>query len=311
MTAPRPTPPLEYASPWLNLAIPRVNTNTLAERGREVLTHLKQRGIALPHGNRLQVAISTIDRLNANLIVPTPEDPSACRATTEALRTLWEAFFIMHAALARDWHPNPFPNETLRYLLEGAPDASDDTNPLPRSKQFELYVAAWLATGRAEVRSGEPDLRLLYYGTYLGIAAKRLQTTGTVRLLKIMKEGGKQLAQQGMRGFVALNLDAYMDSLDSTAVGEDLGASFNASVAEAHRQMLRLNDRPAVIGVMLLGYRCDWLFGDGRPTLRWVYPFQVYAFSDLEPVDRFREYFETHFRPRLQDGLRTVLALVS
>lgn len=301
---------LQYASGWRNLGVPRVNTYTLARRGEEVLAHLGQRGVRLPPGNRVQLAIRTIDRLNANSLVPSEDDPSTCRETGEALRTLWEAFFIMHAALDRKWQRDPFPNELLRYMLKGAPIAQGESNPDARAKEFELYVAAMFAAARADVQAGEPDLRFLYHGEYLGVAAKRVRSVEIDTLVKDMRDGGDQIARQGLRGFLALNLDAYLDSLDITVAGEALGASFNRSVEAAHGELLRLTYRP-IIGVMILGNRVEWVFDEAKPSIRWTSPTQVLGFSELEPEERFREYFDTHFTPRLEAGLSRVAALVA
>jgi hypothetical protein len=126
-----------------------------------------------------------------------------------------------------------------------------------------------------------------------------------------MKKGAEQIAAQGIRGFVAMNLDAYLDSLTLDELPDAVGQSFNDRVSEAHDAFMRLADRPAAIGALLFGTRVDWVFGGEKPTIRWVNPLQWIGFSELEPAERFREFFDTNIKPRLEAGLGRIGALSS
>ena len=141
---------------------------------------------------------------------------------------------------------------------------------------------------------------------------KRMQSMDPGELVRDMRKGATQIAQQGLRGFLAINIDGYLDSLPlDEGLAEAIGERFNESVSEAHRAFMQLTDRPAVIGVVLFGTRAAWVFGDPKATIRWTNPMQWVCFSELEPEERFRDFFVVHFAPRLEAGLVRVSALLS
>lgn len=302
---------LDYDSGWGGLAVPRINTHTLARRGEEVLAKLAEAGVRLPPGNRIQLAIRTLDELNADRIVPAPDDPESLESTTSAFRTLWEAFFIMNAALERPNARKAFPASQLRYLVKGAPIARGESSSHARDRQCEMFVAAILTTGGAEVFVGEPDLRFLYHRERVGIAVKRMHSMAPDELFKDIKKAAEQIGNQNLRGYVAVNLDSYLDSLTVERLSDAVGHSFNDRISQAHDALVRLADRPAVIGALFFGTRLVWEFGGEKPNMRWANPLQWISFSELEPEERFREFFQVHFTSRLNAGLDRISALLS
>ncbi len=304
---------LERDSGWYNLGVPRVHTGILARRGEEILKLLAKRSIKIPAGNRIDEAIKTLDKLSDRKWIPSEKEREKGEAVLEAIRTLWEAFLIVDAAYSRPWErATPFTNDVLKYLLEGAPTSKADANPRARDIQFEMYIAALFTLARADILPGEPDLRFLYHGEYLGIAAKRVRSLKVDTLREAMAYGGKQLANHKLRGFLALNVDAHLDNFTLSSDATASGRSFNQQIAHVHEEFRKMTNRPAVIGIILLGNRAEWIFdGAQKPTIRWNSPMQVLGLSDLESDERLREYFDQHFAPRLQDGLRRVARLVS
>jgi hypothetical protein len=301
---------LQFNSAWDTLGIRRASTHKLARRGEELLAYLK-RHVRLPPGNRIQLAIRTIDQLNAHRIVPTPGDTAVLETTTAALRTLWDAFFIVHAAVERRHQPYLFPAAELRYLLKGATIGRDESNREARNHQCEMFVAALLATGGAHLQRGEPDFRLLYHGEYVGVAVKRMKSAEPEALLRELRDGATQIASQNLRGFVAFDLDEYLDSLTLETLPEAVGASFNENIAAAHDALRTCGDRTAVIGVLLFGTRVAWVFDSEKPLIRWVNPLQWLGFSEVEPEERLREFFDVYFKPRLKAGFERINALVA
>jgi len=92
----------------------------------------------------------------------------------------------------------------LKDVLGGAALPSEDANPLARSTQFELYVAALCARGGLPVKFREPDCIVTVAGVRLGIAAKR---AGGPRVQRLFLEATSQLRKANIDGVVALSLD--------------------------------------------------------------------------------------------------------
>lgn len=57
-------------------------------------------------------------------------------------------------------------------MLSGAETPEGDRNPLVRSTQFELYLAARFKMGDVPVRFAEPDLLIDYCGRECGVAVQ-------------------------------------------------------------------------------------------------------------------------------------------
>lgn len=303
------SPTFDYASSWHNLNR-ALDTRMLAHRGGEILRFLDRLGVRVPPSNRLQEAVKTINLLNDGKLVPTPGDRGVLERTSEAMRALWEALFIMHAIITRR-QVQAFPRSSLRYLLKGALVSRGESNSEAANRRFELYVTAALVLSGVEVMAVEPDLKMRYYDEYLGIAAKRVHVISTSGLFEHLKDGAGQIANQGMRGMLALSLDPWLDSLNTNGDPEAVGESFNLAVAEVHRLFERLGDRPAAIGAMLFGTRLGWTFECEKPAIQSSWPLQVVGFMDLESQGRFHDFFEVGLYPRVYNAVREVAALVS
>lgn len=98
----------------------------------------------------------------------------------------------------------------IRDALSGAATALEDSNPLARNTQFELFVGGLLKKAGYDPVFREPDILFTLDGTQVGVAAKRL--TSGKKFFKRLREGGNQLKRAGLWGLVAMNLDALADA---------------------------------------------------------------------------------------------------
>jgi hypothetical protein len=298
-----------YNSGWENFASWSVSPSKLARRGEEVLNHLERRGIRIPPGNRVQRAIEITDQLNSTeaLAKATPDQLSTA---SEAFRTLWEVFFICYTKIERPRQSEAISNEGLAALLRGADTPIGESKSTPRDTQFELLTAAMFILGGADVKPGEPDLRFLYHGRYVGIAAKRVRSLQTATLRDALRDAARQIQGATKVGFVAMNLDTRLQELD-TSGASTVGASFNAQVHDAHQQLFDISEKEAILGGLLFGTFFGWNLERAIPRMEFYMPFQIQSFTMTdEDVRRTREFFEP-WRARLAASIAEVIPLVS
>ncbi len=106
----------------------------------------------------------------------------------------------------------------VRDILGGAPLPSQDTNPLARNTQYELFIAALCARGGLNPHFVEPDCIVTAAGMRLGLAAKRAGGAGHVR--RLVKDGARQLRKAGVVGVVALSFDRLFAPNDERLMAE-------------------------------------------------------------------------------------------
>lgn len=273
-----------------------------------MLKRLSTWGLSIPPSNRIERAIALTDAVNAERLSLGTEENRV--QTREAFRTLWEALVIVYTADQRPRRSRPFPLERFGCLLEGASSAWEDANPAPRNTQFELYLTALLVLGGADVRIGEPDLQFLYHGEYVGLAAKRVQSVNETTLRKRLREARRQIQRSTGKGFIAINMDAWVSTLKLGGNVDELGASFTEQVQAAHNHLHALSDNSGLLGYLLFGEWFDWAL-EPSPRIEFHSPRQISCFTqdDIE-VARVREFFEP-FLERQNNGLREVFGLVS
>ena len=199
----------DFNSGWSVSASGRMSPGALAAQGRVIIAELKKRGLRVPPSNRLERAIQIVERLNDPSVLAEATEEELKRGR-EAFRTLWEAFVICYAAWERKRDSHPIPLERLSCLLRGSDEADTDSNTAARNEQFELYVAASLLLGGAEVLPGEPDFRLLYHGEHAGLAVKRVRSLKVATLRDALRDAASQIAKSAEHGIIILNLDSWL-----------------------------------------------------------------------------------------------------
>lgn len=299
----------EYNSGWHNFVVGRISPGLLAVRGRLLLAELKKRGIRIPPSNRIERAIRIIDAIN-NIEAIRSADTDRLHRAKEAFRTLWEAFVIAYAAFERDRPQSPFSADRLAYLLRGGDTPQEESNPTARNFQFELFIAASLILGRADVRRGEPDLRLLYHGRYVGVAIKRVRSLNTNTLRDELRDAARQIRSSVGEGFIAVNLDSWLSDLKTDGEVEELGASFNAHIAAAHDLLDDMAERRSLLGGLFYGTWFGWHFDGELPRIEFHVPHQIRCFTETaQAVEQTREFFEP-LRERYESSLRKIMRLV-
>lgn len=137
-----------------------------------------------------------------------PALPGRSRELAELLegtRDFHEIAVIIEHLLPPTPPADPAVLSKLKFVLGGAPFPSEDANQLPRSTQFELYVAALCARGGLRVKFREPDIVTTVRGISLGLASKR--AAGSAHVRRLFVDAASQLRRAHLNGVVALSLD--------------------------------------------------------------------------------------------------------
>jgi hypothetical protein len=294
---------------WRSGAQGTVWSGGLIRRAEWTLQTLERLGVVVPSRSRLPNARDLLVRAETEPTILNSEDPSFLERVADAHRTVWDFFVITNAAVERRFRVNtPFRLDVIGTALHGADVAREDRNPLGRNTQFELYVAAVLCLGRAEVNPGEPDLRLLYWGKDTGVAAKRMGSAQPRSIAKRVLEGARQIARSGTDGFVAVNIDILF-------IGVELGDEIPQRWEQLNRQtavavdaiMRRLGPRRDVKGVLLFGHAAQWDLSASPPAYAASYPLSYHLIADgLQDEERGREFF-SGLTARIDNSMRGLL----
>lgn len=302
-----------YNSGWSSVQLDGIRSLVLAQRAREVLAYIKQRGIVAPPGNRLQRAIALTQRVDAELSdgkkLAEFDDDQLARMS-ESWRTMWDVFVVGHAINQRRASSRAITDELLIAFLEGADLPSDDADPRPRNLQFEATTAAFLIHSGLAVTRSEPDFRIQFFGESAGVAVKRVTSLKASKVYDRMREGAHQLRDNRCRGFLALSIDNWVTDLGNDRDPAAVGALFDEQVREAYKQLDRMSERSVVLGVFLTVSWSRWDIRDGMPYLQWSVPQRIESFTDAEfSVAQYASYFDPA-RARQEKSLRDLVALV-
>lgn len=260
----------------------RIGSRDIARRAGWTVEMFDRLGVRVTRGSRLLNARDLLVKLNAEELVLARDDQALQERVSDAHKTIWELFVIAAAAgrcVGR--RDAPFTVDKLRLIIGGADLVSQDKNKLARNTQFELYVAAMLVHGGAEVQLGEPDLRLLYCGEFVGVAVKRLNTRNPDKIDENVKKAAEQIGEHAGKGFVAINIDILYRGAKRPASGEQRYKMFSERVAEvvaAGRK--RLSAAKHVKGLFVFGHVTAWGFDGETPAIETSYPTSFLMISD-------------------------------
>jgi hypothetical protein len=160
---------------------------------------------------------------------------------------------------------------------------------------------ALLVMGDVRVWIAEPDLKFLYNGQEVGLAAKRVKRPRKLR--PRFNEAVRQIERSGVRGFVGVNADLLVSHLGPEGHAAELGARFEERLKALKRIDEDFVSHPLVIGRLVFGTDAIWDLGKDRPTLEGsrFHDYRVYANSEEEA--RAAEQFFPHMMARIRQRL--------
>ncbi|WP_420632717.1 hypothetical protein [Candidatus Palauibacter sp.] len=212
----------------------------------------------MPSGGRHERALRTIKRLNdEGLRFGNDEDLRLAAAATRAAHEL----IVLYLAAYEVRRPQRqlFTPAKLERTLGGALlDEDEGRDGSARDIEFELLQAAKFRLGGVSVYAGEPDLRIRYGYEKVGVAAKRIRSLRDDQVVRHVKKAAEQISGSGLRGWIAINLDARFRSTSVIQSRESLFPAFDKifdSVNETFRSQYENSD---VLGFRLHGYTYGW-----------------------------------------------------
>jgi len=301
-------------TPWFGQQHPAINLNHLARRGEEVLERIARAGVTVPPGNRIARAISRLDTLNEELRAgrfPAETDFATQRLILEHQSTLLDALLVVFALDERKVGPRAIKEVHLSALLEGADLPLSEGHDRSRDFQFEAVVGASLALAGLQVQFGEPDFHVAFYDSEIGVAVKRISSAKPTKVYDRLREANQQLRANALQGIAVVNLDAWPSDLEPAESADSFGARFEEDCYEAYRQLMKLSERPNLIGVIISRTNCGWDFGASPPQPWRQSGWQIILFADDErEKSRLISFFDPAFS-RLQASRGEIARLLA
>lgn len=257
-------------------------------------------GIPIPSPCRLESAREIVERFHRD-----PTDQPDRLLLGEATRTIFEFYYIARASGGESGVADRRLRDTLGNALSGPldPREEDDETARPRNTQLELFVGAWLTSGGAPIRQGEPDLLLQMEDTWHGIAVKRVRSRR--KLITRVREAAEQVKRRTGTGMVAIGVDAFVEDVPTGLEPPEAGRSFMEAIPELMSAHDLLMSQPHIRGFIVLGARYEWSNAEGeeRPRLAMntFTQFRLFANSDDEKRrgDAWLEEFDRVQRDRM------------
>jgi hypothetical protein len=296
---------------WHSSPVRRMGSSVLETRLRQALHYLESRaGVRVPQTGRHRKALGLLSSINSSGRELDLTDGQLMTRLQYANRDAWELFMIAYAAsLRRKRSETPFTIERLQTMMSGS-DVGDGADPHPRNIQFELYVAAMLVLGGAEVRDGEPDLRMLYGSELVGVAVKRLSSLTADQADRNFAKAVEQIERSGLRGLVAVNLDSRLTGTPSTMTVDEqvrhFERTFNSMepIFEAYRE-----GHPKVLGYLAFAHISEWVTGSdgsGPPRLLEFAPFRWFGWPNSDEETKLYHVFSDEWQSRVERHLEQI-----
>jgi len=272
-----------------------VSSAGLVSRGEWALTVFRTLG-AVPHPtSRLPKAIALFKELNKGTTWAETATDSQLNQVAEAHRTVWELFVIAYAADMR-WQRagTPFCARKVNQSLRGSETPDSETNTLARNTQFELYVAALLTLGGADLRLDEPDLLLLYGRSYVGVAVKRMSSASPAKLESRLLEASDQIHRWTSEGYIAINIDVYLRGRKLPSNLAERDAEYDRAVANVNRIVDKKFGRlHKVSGLLIFSFLASWDMSVTPPRFDNSYPLsrQLFVPADGAQVAKLEEFW--------------------
>jgi hypothetical protein len=297
---------------WERSALGGLSPSFLAIIAGKIETVLRASGIATPPSNRLEQARRVLESVSSRddsepKLVPDPESAALNVSIVAATRAVFEAAAIVDAVISTPNQRAIFDRLRLRQIVKGRLVSDAGQGDDPANRRFETFLAAVMVRGGITVRGGEPDWRLPYYGTELGIAVKRLNVPTVDAAKNLVLKAAEQATRNNIRSLVVLNIEALVEGIPADLDAESFGTVFNGRLKALHDQFDELDKFPHLVGALFTGIVGQWVFPkDAKPQLYFSTPSQLVGFTDVEPFPRFKEYFIDGFAPRFKNGLMEI-----
>lgn len=168
------------------------------EEAAETIAELEFRGLQVQPGSRFHQHRITIRNLIENLHSPNPpgiEDLCVAGVAVSEIREL--ASIVRHLYSSAEWFSE------IELAMKGAASPFGESNPLARSRQFELFIASRAAAAGLKPERLEPDVKLTHQGWEVVIAAKRINSPDKLR--KRISEAAKQIDKSKLPGMIFLD----------------------------------------------------------------------------------------------------------
>lgn len=256
------------------------------------------RGVNLQDARRLRRCEEILRQVHDEELRLDRDDPVTLQLVGRAVCDIKE-FYMIARSLPKERDADT--NGKLRVMLRGSSKARD--------YQFEFFLGAMLAIADIPARPAEPDLRFLFGGQELGIAAKRVTSEG--QLAKRTRHAVEQLQQQGVRGIIAVNVEAFMADLPFDVGGDARWAEFDARVKRLHALYPGLSQQDSLIGILAVGQLMGWVFGEGTvPHLHYPFLFQSQGFNGNQTADALLRDMAEQMGSRMSDVQRELDLIV-
>lgn len=261
-----------------------VSPSIAIARSEWAIDRYEKLGVRQPPDNRLEESRRFVAQFAGRKAPFDAADEELLHRIVECIQTCFE-----HYLIARSTGPisGNLPPEMVRKIeesLTGAEVADEEVDSPGRDTQFELFMRALLVMGEVPVRIAEPDLKFLYNGQEVGLAAKRVKRPRKLR--RRFNDGVEQIEKTGP-GFVTINADLLVRNLGAEENAAELGARFEGRLKALERIDKEFNSHRLVMGRLVFGTDAIWQLGKERPRL------EVRAFHDYRAYSKSREEAET------------------
>jgi len=272
-----------------------VSPSITIARAKWTIDRYVELGVRQPPSNRLERSRSFLAEFAGSKGPFDTADEELLHRIAECTQTCLEHYLI---ARSTESNSGKLSDEMLRKLKEsltGAEVADEEVDSPGRDTQFELFMQALFVMGDVPVWIAEPDLRFLYNGEEVGLAAKRVKRPGQLR--PRFSGAVKQIERTAVRGFVAVNADLLLRDLGSEKHADDS----SVQVEEWPEAFRRIDDafvsHPLVLGRLAFGTDAVWDLDEGHPEVE-VRSFRDYrGYAKSEEEARAADQF---FIPMLQ-----------
>ena len=270
---------------------PTMTSGKLADLGRRVLNRLDEWDVQLPAQNRFQRAAELLQQTAEGGALD-PDDEDCLLDLGEAGRTVTEMYVATHGVSGV---PEPEVAEKVREAGKGADRSEDESYHHARNIQFELYLHGLFHAGGVDIVLQEPPDLVIHYGNeQVGIAAKRVWSPNQAH--KRLSDAARQIADSGLRGIIAINVERYLDGIGTSADLDEKGREFNAHVARLRGQLPYLEKKEHVIGLLAVGTAFEWDPTSAPPRLHMSNFTQMLLIANDEREETFGNYFWERFR---------------
>jgi hypothetical protein len=278
-----------------------LGSRAMARRGHYAVAVFTKLGVSPAPSGRLPTAIKLLRRLNDEEL--DLRDPRVLIRAANAQRTVWEFFVIAYVAELRlSRATSIFPLGKIELALGGSEIETDDKNHIHRNTQFELYTAALLCLGSAEVSASEPDFLLTVGSRVFGVAAKRLSSLSKSKIKRRLLDGAKQILTSTREGYIAINIDGHFRGNDLPSI-EDERHRLYSDKAGLVSEVITAEFGPLthVRGIIIYGHLSAWDLGFDPPHYTTTYPTSYQLFHDEDRPDDYSQErsFWTGYTPRL------------